>query len=471
MEHSLSKGRGEHHSLKLPAKATIYYSLSSALAKSVGILTTPIFTRLLTGEEYGKYTLYMSLLGLFTLICSSITSPAVIYRGLEKYNDKKDAFVFSSFILGIGFTAAFCTLLFAFSPFLGLSAGVVLLLSLQLFCDESVGLYQTIRRYEYRYKALSLINALSVILTPLLSIALIYGGGLGYTGRIYGLLIISVCIAVPHINSFIKRGKGSFDKAAVKYIVKRTFPLLPHSASSALGAEIDKLMISAVLGAGALAKYSVAHTVGLGLGFAVSALASALYPWVIRKMSAGKLFEIEPTFSGIIMGLGGASIGVAIFVPEVFHFLAPSEYSAAKFATLPLLISTLPTFASSFVTTGIVNAEKSGYTFYSALATVLSGLLFDLILIPRLEYIGAGLALLFSAVIGLSLNYYFLKKCGISDIFSPKAFATVLLITATGVILSAFSYNFPALRILLLIIPVTMLFRSYEILGDRIIEN
>ena len=212
MEHSISRSEGKGPRLRLPAKATIYYSLSAAMAKTVGILTTPIFTRILKGEEYGKYTLYMSWLGLFTLICSSITSPAVIYRGLERYKDKKDALIFSSFVLGTGFTAIFCILLFAISPVLGLSTGLILVLAIQLLCDSAVGIYQTVRRYEYKYRALSLTNAASVVLAPLLAIALIYGGGLGYQGRIYALLIVSLCIAVPHIKAFFKFGKKKFDK-------------------------------------------------------------------------------------------------------------------------------------------------------------------------------------------------------------------------------------------------------------------
>ena len=99
LEHSLSKNSGRGISLRLPAKATIYYTLSSALAKAVGILTTPIFTRILSGEDYGKYTLYMSWLGLCTTICTSFVSQGVIYRGLEKFKTQKEEFIFSSFVI------------------------------------------------------------------------------------------------------------------------------------------------------------------------------------------------------------------------------------------------------------------------------------------------------------------------------------------------------------------------------------
>ena len=456
--------------LRLPARATIYYMLTSALAKSVGILTTPIFTRILSGEDFGKYTLYMSWLGLLTVICSGAISQTVIYRGFEKFKGKKEEFVFSAFLLGIGFTAVVCSLLFAFSPILGLGTDLAILLCIQLFCDETVGIFQTVRRYEYNYRALSLTNAASVILTPILSIALILGAEVGYSGRIFGLLLVSLGIAVPHLLRLIGSGRGKFDRSMAKYVAAHTIPLLPHTASAALSAEIDKLMITAMLGAAALAKYSVAHTLGLGLGFAISALASSLYPWVIRKLSSGNGREVEPTFGALITALGGMMIAIALFVPEIFAFLAPREYAVAELATLPLLISTLPSFASSFITVGIVSKEKSGYTFYSAAASLATGVLLNIILIPRLEYIGAAISLLASATVGLIINYEFLKKSGGEEIFSSKAFIKQLLMSSAFTLAAPLTYERPALRILLLIIPVTLLFNSYGILRTKITE-
>ncbi len=470
MEKSLYKGDKPHKRLKLPAKATVYYGLSAALAKSVGILTTPIFTRILSGEEYGRYTLYMSWLGLFTLVCSSIISPTAIYRAFEKYNTQKQELIISAFLLGSGFTLLFFILLFAFYPFLGLEIGLLSILGVQLLCDETVGLYQSVRRYEYKYKSLSLVNAASVIITPLLSIILISGAKLGYKGRVYGLLITSVIIAIPHISRLLSLGIGRFKKALAKYIARSTLPLLPYSASSALGAELDKLMITALLGAEALAKYSVAHTLGLGLGFAVTALASALYPWVIRRMSTEKEKEIEPTFSAILYALGAAAVFLGIFTPEIFSFLAPIDYAEAEFATLPLLLSTLPSFAASFITVGIVNAEKSGYTFFSAVASVLSGVLLNILLIPPLKYFGAGLSLLISSLLGLLISYIFLKKCKACSIFSYREFYKVFAQTLLGLSLGAATYSFLPFRILLLTLPISMLFKFFCTLRGKILE-
>lgn len=470
MDNSIQKG-GMLNTLRLPAKATIYYTLSAALAKAVGILTTPIFTRILSGEDYGKYTFYMSWLGLCTTVCTSVISQAVIYRGLEKFKSEKEKFIFSSFVLGIGFTGAFCLLLFIFSDILNLDRRLILFLSIQLFCDIAIAVYQTVRRYEYSYKALSAINALSVVATPLLSALLIFGAKIGYRGRIFALLTVSLMIASPHVARVLKNGKKKFDKKIALYISRRSLPLLPHAVSVAVGAEIDKLMITAFLGAEALAKYSVSHTLGLGIGFAVSALASALYPWVIRKLSSGKTEAVEPISSAILTSLGALAMVIALFVPETFKFLAPSEYADAQLATIPLLISTIPSFASSFITLGIVHAERSGYTSASAFASVAASALLNTLFIPRLKYIGAALSLLLSSLVTLFVNYIFLKRVKLDKIVSERAFLKSLATTAAVTVASPLLYPYPALRILALILPVTILFYTFFGIKELILDE
>ena len=76
--------------IKIPAKASVWYLAASALSKGVGIITTPIFTRLLSGEDYGGFALYMTLLGGASLICSAFNSGSAIYKGLNKNENKKD---------------------------------------------------------------------------------------------------------------------------------------------------------------------------------------------------------------------------------------------------------------------------------------------------------------------------------------------------------------------------------------------
>ena len=74
-------------SLRLPARASLFYIGTSILTKGVGFLITPIFTRALTEEEYGIFTLYISVLGVISILISAFTSGSTVYGGLRKYKD------------------------------------------------------------------------------------------------------------------------------------------------------------------------------------------------------------------------------------------------------------------------------------------------------------------------------------------------------------------------------------------------
>ena len=58
------------------------------------MITTPIFTRLLTTAEYGQYNVFNSWYGIATIIISLYLSGGVHQQGLVKFD--KDRAVFSS---------------------------------------------------------------------------------------------------------------------------------------------------------------------------------------------------------------------------------------------------------------------------------------------------------------------------------------------------------------------------------------
>ncbi|MBQ8321834.1 MAG: oligosaccharide flippase family protein [Clostridia bacterium] len=456
--------------LKRPVTASLSYMIAGAMTKLIGIISTPIFTRLLSGEEYGSYTLYMSYLGLATTVAAASISAQVLYRGFEKYKGEEEGFGYTALVVGESFSLLL-SLIFIFTTSLtGLEADMIFALSLQLMTDTVLNLTFARYRYKYNYRRIIYINLFTSALSPLIAIALTVGAGVGYKGRVYALLGVSLIAVAPIAISTVRQGIEKFDRRKAIYIIKNSFPLIPNAAAAALNAEIDKLMISAHLGATALAKYSIAHTLGLGLGFLVTSLNSALYPWVIRKLSANKTEQLIPLIRLILSSLGALIMVLTSLVPEIFGLLAPTEYGSAKYASIPLALCAIPAFATSFITTCIVYAEKSPYTTLSAAASALTSLMSSAILIPRFNYIGAGISLLLSNVIALFVNYILLYRCKMARFISPKDVATSFVLSAIFSISCALCYPYLWARILLLIIPSVIILNSIFSLKDYVTE-
>ena len=56
----IQKLKSKIDSLSLPVKASIAFMLCSFLQRGISTLTTPIFTRILTTEQYGYYNIFNS---------------------------------------------------------------------------------------------------------------------------------------------------------------------------------------------------------------------------------------------------------------------------------------------------------------------------------------------------------------------------------------------------------------------------
>ena len=60
----------KYKKIPLPVKAGIWFTICNLLQRGISILTVPIFTRLLTPDQYGVYSLYLSWLNILTIFTS-----------------------------------------------------------------------------------------------------------------------------------------------------------------------------------------------------------------------------------------------------------------------------------------------------------------------------------------------------------------------------------------------------------------
>ena len=59
----------KYKNLSVVAKAALWFTFATFLRKGISFITVPIFTRIMTTEQYGRYSAYMSLVNVFTILC------------------------------------------------------------------------------------------------------------------------------------------------------------------------------------------------------------------------------------------------------------------------------------------------------------------------------------------------------------------------------------------------------------------
>lgn len=78
--------------LSLPVKASLWYMLCSIFQKGISVLTTPIFTRIMTTEQYGLVTIYNSWESIITVFATLNFTAGVFNNAMIRYENDRDGY-------------------------------------------------------------------------------------------------------------------------------------------------------------------------------------------------------------------------------------------------------------------------------------------------------------------------------------------------------------------------------------------
>ena len=443
-------------SLRLPAKASFYYIVSTIVGKGIGLILTPIFTRVMSAGEYGYFSYYISLLSIASLISSIFLSPAVIYSGLGKFNDNKLKFENATIILSFLINIGFCTLLFAFNRVLSLDNQLIAFILVQNLFDSIIAAELLSGKFTYDYIKVVTINLLSSFLAPILSLFLIFIFKTGARGRILGLLISAAFISSILLIKRLANLKLP-EKDHLLFLLKNSIPLFPATIARAIMGWSDKLIVKSTLGVEVLAKYSVAHTVGMGLFGLIGALSSALNPWMIRKLSRENKDSLVSVIKSLCELISFGSVIIIGLAPEIFSMLAPDGYIDALYAIIPFAISTVPFFLFSVYSVIFTYLEKTKLISIYTLVGAGINLTLNLFLIKSLGYIGGAVAYLTAeGVMCLMASASVKKEADYPrGIFVSAGFS--ILFSILFAVISSILYPYLPARLILLIIPACLI--------------
>ena len=85
----------KYKGISVIARASFWFMFCGILQKCVSLVTTPIFTRMLTTEEYGEFTVYLSWLNLFSILTTLRLDYAVFNKGMATYPEDRDIYTSS----------------------------------------------------------------------------------------------------------------------------------------------------------------------------------------------------------------------------------------------------------------------------------------------------------------------------------------------------------------------------------------
>ncbi len=441
--------------------APVLYVASSILSRGVGFLFTPIYTRYLSPAEYGIYSLFVSLMGIFTVITTLEISGSSIYRGFAKFDsDGGDAFTSAALGAAILTSGASLTLYIIFhngiNAITGLSLNLGLLLIIQIFFNTVEGLYLAKSRYYGNSVRVFAINAAAGILTPLLSITLIMLGG-GGMSRVISPFIITGAIAAAIGISAVRKCRRLFSREMWKFLFGINLPMLAHYLALSLTAQGEKILISRIVGEGALGKYSVAYSVGSLVSLVGGGISLALCPWIIRNLKAEKGERVKRTVTHTARLIALFTLLFLTVLPEVFSIFSAPAYADALPIAYPISASVLFSFLCSALQSTLLYHGRIGRITASSVTTAALTLANGFFAIRAFGTVGAAFTSLASQIL-LFLLYLkgmqkhegegflnvnrslpefllFFFSCGLIFVLRISPFSRILLFFATSMLL------------------------------------
>lgn len=460
----------KYKNMSEPVKASMYFTICSFVQKGIALLTTPIFTRLLTTSEYGSYTIYQSWYAIAVIFCTLHIEHGAFNTGVIKFEDNKKQFVSSliglTSVLTFTFFIAIALLKFSFGLFSDVTVFMLVAMFLQIMFVPAFSVWSANERFNYRYKQVVLFTLAYAILNPLISIGLLNITNGGSDARIAGIVISQVLIGGYFFLYLIKEGKCLYKFEYWKFSIFFCLPLIPHYLSETILTQADRLMIASFIGESEAAIYAVAYTISTMVMYVSNAINQSFMPFLYKSIKSTETQKVKSIQKSLLILILFVCIVAMAFAPEILMVFATKDYSTAVNAIPPVVISTFFIFAYNHFSYVEMYYEKNIFVMIASLIAALVNVGLNALFIPLFGFVAAGYTTLISYILFCVLHYFMYKKILVDnkmeDLYDVKFFAvmsTIAVICTAGM---QFIYSNAIIRYLVIVVLffVCILFKS-----------
>lgn len=373
---------------------TIWYMVPVIVGNLIPIITLPIFTRILSVEDYGIYALSL----VYAVFINGIANFGLTI-GFErnffenKEEGKKAGLLYTTLLFVISSYLLFAALTFCFKEPLAKwiigssSQGNILLLS--YCCTGMTGLKTYFLIYfknTENAKSFVWYTVDESITGVLLSWLMIAYLDMGIAGLLWGQLIASVIVFGALSIRFLRKLPFALDVKAFKSSLKLSAPLTPRIFFGVIGNQFDKYLIGLLNTVGGVGIYNFGQKIANVTFTFMTAIQNVFTPRVYKIMfeegkSGGESIGryLTPFFYVSVAG----GLCLSLFAEEIVTILTPESYHGAiEIVTVFCLLYATYFFGKQ---PQLIYAKKTGVT---SLLTMISIILNVLINIPFINLWG-----------------------------------------------------------------------------------
>lgn len=434
----------KYRNFSAPAKASFWFVVSNVLLRGISFITLPLFSRLMTTEQYGELSVYHSWISILTIFTTLTLWGGVFNVVLVKHQNEQNKYIAAFQGLAITITAVFLafSIIFdkAFSLLLSLSPFLVVSVFVNIFATIPFFLWSGKQRFAYKYKTLVAITVITSVLNPLLGYFFVISTDKKAEARIFAELIINCILGIVFFFINLRNGKVFFDKAIWKYAFRFNVVLIPHYLSMQILSQSDRLMINKICGSSDAGIYSVAYTFGMLLTLVTSGLESSTTPYIYKAIKENTLLKMKKNMDVLLAFLVVLSVFAMCLIPDFFKLLLPDSYYSAIWVIPPVIGAVFFMFLYPMFGSVEFYFEERKYVTFATVFSAVVNVILNFVFIKLFGFIAAAYTTLF-CYMTMSLFHFFamnlvLKKHNFNEKVYDNKFIFLLsavLILSVGI--------------------------------------
>lgn len=469
MKEAMKSLLDKYKMLAAPVKASVWFTLCNVIQKGIALVCTPIFTRIMTTEQYGVYTVYQSWYQVLTIFATLNLSAGIFNNGLTKYPEKKNRFVASLQGLSSTVTFLFFVIYIIFPHFwndlLGLGTLFVIAMFVQLLFEPAYLFWSAEQRYQYSYRKLIFVTVIIAIGSPLIAIISVLSTTYKAEARVLSFVLVQVVIGLYfYVRAFI-RGKCFFDRYFWKHALTFSIPLIPHYLSMTILNQSDRIMIGKMVGTSEAAIYGIAYTLAMMMTIITGAINSSFIPYTYKNIKAKEFKKIGGNANIILLFVATGCVVAMAFGPELIKLFATEEYYDAIWVMPPVAASVFFMFLYPLFANVEFYYEKTKFVMVASCSGALLNILLNYIFIKKFGYYAAGYTTLVCYIVFSFAHYFEYRRIiqnepGLENIYDVRfvLFLSCIVLFMMGLMLIGYSNLW--IRYLILLVAILALLRN-----------
>ena len=456
----LKKLLAKYRQIPVGVKAALWFTVCNIAQKGISFITTPIFTRILTTEQYGEFTLYSSWQGIITIFATLNLFYGVYNNGMTKFSEDRPRFTSSlqglSTVITLFVAAIYLCSMEFWNQLLGLSTLYMLTMFVELLAIPAFNFWSASQRYDYRYKGLIVASMTISLATPLLGYIAVINTEYKAEARVLSVALVQIVVGLIFYALNMMRGKTFFHKDYWKYALCFNLPLIPHYLSSVILNHSDHIMIGNMVGKSAAAQYSLAYTLAMVITVVTNAINASFTPFMYKSLKGKAYATFRKTANMLVLLVGTMSVLAMVVGPEFIAIIGPEEYRGAVWIIPPVAGSSFFIFLYPIFSNVEFYHDKTKYIMVASCAGAALNIALNYWLIPIFGFCAAGYTTLFCYIIYSFAHCVFARKlCKVyigNQIFDMRHIMTVSAGVMIAILLIPLLYNYFVPRLLLGII-------------------